>query len=377
MFELTPDNAADFLRSRGYVAGRTIRVEPLGWGVSNAVFRVITPDRMLVLKQSRPRLRTRDAWFSDINRVFREAEVMRRLWPLLPAGSVPQVLFEDRENYFFGMSLAPEGSRVWKEMLLEGNTSVAIARFAGLLLGMIHERTSDVRSPWSVVRSEEATDYGLRTTDLSDPTVFVQLRIDPFYQRIRERRPEVAHEVELLIEQMLSIKEALCHGDFSPKNFLVRPWSVVRSPWQRQTDHGLRTTDYGQPSLTLFTLVDYETAHIGDPAMDVGFFLSHLLLKAIKNHEVRHLYYALTEAFWSGYELVVRFKPVAELAARGIQHLGVCILARIDGTSPVDYLPEEPKREVARNLGRVLLREKPTSWSDVPPLLDRALASLR
>ncbi len=359
MFELTNENAADFLRSRGHVTGRPIRVEPLGWGVSNAVFRVTTPDRLIVVKQSRPQLRTRDPWFSDLNRVFREAAVMRLLWPLLPPHAVPQVLFEDRENYLFGMAHAPDGATVWKEMLLEGETSPAIARFAGLLLGMIHERTAGLAG--------DTADYGLRTTDLCDPTVFVQLRVEPFYQRVRERRPEVAREVEPLIEQMLSRREALCHGDFSPKNLLVHPlhWTPIGAP--RGAHHAPR-------SLTLFTLVDYETAYFGDPAMDLGFFLSHLLLKSIRDHGRLPRYRALTDAFWSGYELVVRFKPLAELMARGIQHLGVCLLARIDGTSPVDYLPEEPKREAARHLGRSLLLEKPTIWNDVLALLERALA---
>ena len=55
---------------------------------------------------------------------------------------------------------------------------------------------------------------------------------------------------------MLTIKESLCHGDYTPKNMLV---------------HG------GD-----FTLVDYETAHFGDPTMDLGLFLAHLTLKAIR-----------------------------------------------------------------------------------------------
>ena len=49
----------------------------------------------------------------------------------------------------------------------------------------------------------------------------------------------------------------------------------------------------------------------------------------------------------------------------GIAHLGVCMLARVDGTSPVEYLPEEPKREAVRRLGRSLLLRPPGSWEDV------------
>src|SRR6202011_180518 len=153
----------------------------------------------------------------------------------------------------------------------------------------------------------------------------------------------VADAVGALIEEMHATRVALCHGDFSPKNLLVHPLPA----------HGP------------FTLVDYETAHWGDPAMDLGFFLSHLVLKAVKNHRQPQPYFDLTLAFWRGYGRDVRFKPMAELVARGIEHFAICLLARIDGTSPVDYLPEEPKREAVRRLGRGVLWERPMRWEDV------------
>lgn len=324
MKELTPDNAGQFLREKGWINPGPVRVEPLGWGVSNVVFRVQTDRQIFVLKQSRPQLRTRDAWFSDIERVWREMEVMRMLHPLLPEPTVPEVLFSDRDNYVFAMSHAPPGARVWKEQLLHGDIDLSIAELAGKILGRIHERTALEKS---------------LVEPFADSAVFVQLRVDPFYRRIQERLPELADAVDPLIEQMLDKREALCHGDFSPKNILTHAQG--------------------------FTLVDYETAHLGDPTMDLGFFLSHLLLKTIKRHldHARHL--ELTRAFWRGYAQEVTFAPLAELQARGILHCGVCVLARIDGTSPVDYLSEEPLRQAARHLGRRLLLESPASWDDV------------
>src|SRR5881409_608730 len=120
MLELSPDNALDYLRQRGWIGPGPARAEPLGWGVSNVVLRVETPERLFVLKQSRPQLRTRDAWFSDLDRVYREQEVMQILHPLLPPLTVPEILFVDRANYVFAMSHAPREARVWKEELLAG-----------------------------------------------------------------------------------------------------------------------------------------------------------------------------------------------------------------------------------------------------------------
>jgi 5-methylthioribose kinase len=324
MLELNADNALPYLRQRGWLEAGPARVEPLGGGVSNAVLRVEQGGHLLVLKQSRPRLRTRDDWFSDLDRVYREQEVMEALHPLLPAGTVPQVLFADRPNFVFAMSHAPAEARSWKAELLAGCVDLALGEHAGRILGRMHEFTA--RSPELVER-------------FADRTVFVQLRVEPFYRRVQQRRPEVAAAVEPLVEAMLDNREALCHGDYSPKNILT---------------HGAG-----------FTLVDYETAHQGDPAMDLGFFLSHLLLKACKRSAERQRFFELTNAFWRGYAGEVRFRPPAELQRCAIGHLGVCLLARIDGTSPVDYLPEEPKREAVRRLGRRLLLERPPGWDEV------------
>jgi 5-methylthioribose kinase len=324
MFELTTENAAEYLHNREWVGPGPIRIEPLGWGVSNVVLRVVTPQRTFVLKQSRPQLRTRDAWFSDLDRVYREQEVMQVLYPLLPAPTVPEVLFVDRPNYVLAMSHAPEGAQVWKETLLKGEVDLSVGERAGYILGRMHEMTA--RDPRLV-------------EPFHDHTVFVQLRVEPFYRRIQERRPEVAGAVEGIIEHLLSTREALCHGDYSPKNILTHAQG--------------------------FTLVDYETAHFGDPTMDLGFFLSHLLLKAIKLFPLRQQFFNLMRVFWQAYAREVHFRPVEELEARGIEHLAVCALARIDGTSPVDYLPEEAKREAVRRLGRRILNERPRRWEEV------------
>jgi 5-methylthioribose kinase len=324
VLEVTPDNALDYLRSLGRLPPGPARAEALSGGVSNIVLRVETAAGRFVLKQSRPRLRTRDDWFSDLERVYREQEVMQALRPLLPEGVVPAVLFADRPNYAFAMSHAPQGARVWKEALLAGETDARVAEFAGTVLGRMHQATAADRSLVEPFR---------------DHAVFVQLRVDPYYRRVRERCPDVAAHVGPLIDQLLSVQEALCHADFSPKNMLVRGGC--------------------------FTLVDYETAHLGDPTMDLGFFLSHLMLKAVKRSAERERYFELTRAFWRGYGREVRFRPLGELQARGIGHFALCVRARIDGTSPVDYLHDEARREAARELSRRVFRERVRGWEDV------------
>jgi aminoglycoside phosphotransferase (APT) family kinase protein len=324
MLELTADNTEAYLRDRGWVGPGPARVELLSGGVSNAVLRVETAERRFVLKQSRPQLRTKDDWFSDLNRVYREQEVMEFLQPLLPPPTVPEVLFSDRANYVFAMSHAPLQAVPWKSDLLAGKIDLALGERAGRILGQMHEATAN------------HTEFAQR---FSDHTVLVQLRVDPFYRRVMERRPELASVIAPLAERLLTVKEAICHGDYTPKNLLAHDGS--------------------------FTLVDYETAHYGDPTMDLGLFLAHLLLKAVRSPNQRREYDELTRSFWRGYSGVIRFRPIAELQARGIAHLAVCLLARVDGTSPVEYLAEEARRETVRRLARHLLSNAPLSWEAV------------
>jgi 5-methylthioribose kinase len=319
MRELTADNAAQYLRERGWIGNGAVHIECLDGGVSNQVLRVTTETTEFVLKQARPQLRTRDAWYSDLARIYREQEVMQSLHPLLP-DVVPRVLFADRDNYLFAMTCAPVAAVSWKAELLAGQIDLAIGRRVGQVLATIHNAS--------------AADADFRSR-FSDLTVFDQLRIDPFYRRVQERRPEVAGAVGTVIEQLQTVKEALCHGDYTPKNFLV---------------HDGR-----------FTLVDYETAHFGDPSMDLGLFLAHILLKAARLPSRRHDYLRLAQTFWRGYS---EAGSAAELEQRGVQHLGVCLLARIDGTSPVDYL-DEPNRDAVRRLGRSILQWGIGRWQDV------------
>jgi 5-methylthioribose kinase len=327
MLELTADNAVEFARQRGWIDSGPATVVALGGGVSNVVLRVDQGERAFVLKQSCPQLRTRDAWFSDLDRVYREQEVMESLFPLLPEGIVPRVLHTDRVNYVFAMTAAPAYSRNWKQQLLAGNIDVALGERVGAVLGRIHQASAG------------NADF----QRFRDRTVFVQLRVDPFYWRIQERRPEVAAAVAPLIEQMMERSEALCHGDYSPKNILTHDGS--------------------------FTLVDYETAHLGDSTMDLGFCVSHLLLKAVKLTSARDRLMELVQALWRGYGREVRFGPLAELERRGVAHCGVCLLARVDGTSPVDYLTDEGQREAVRQIGRAVLLDGVRTWEDVLALL--------
>ncbi len=334
MLELTPDNVIPYLREHGWIGDEHATADLLSGGVSNQVLRVTTPAGPFVLKQSRPQLRTRDAWFSDLDRIHREQEVMQALHPHLP-DVVPNVLNVDKENFVYTMSHAPLDAVMWKAELLAGRIDVSLGKRIGETLGKMHQVSADRRTEF---------------TGFADRTVYVQLRVDPFYRRVQERRPEVAYVIAPMIEEMMTRQDALCHGDYTPKNILV--------------------------DASGFTLVDYETAHLGDPTMDLGLFLAHLTLKAVRAPDRLVEFLALIRAFWIGYRESVSFHPHAELERRGIRHLGVCLLARVDGTSPVDYLPGDEQREIVRRLGRSILLDGIEKWEDVWSWSNRQFTAL-
>lgn len=343
MLELTTENIPAYLTERGWVSGNFCQVEELSGGVSNVVYRVKTFKGMFVLKQSRAQLRTADPWFSDLSRIFREIDAMQLLAPRLSEGVVPKVLMRDDENYAFLMSHAPREARDWRSILLEGKVDPALGEVTGRILGTIHASTT----------KDSALDA------FADKTVFDQLRVDPFYRRVAERCSDVADVLKPLIDELLKNAICLTHGDFSPKNLLL---------------HGEG-----------FTLVDYETAHLGEPSFDVGFFLSHLFLKAIAyphaerevNHSRPHApreeawdrFAPLLNGFWRGYQDAFPFKPFEYLIGNGIAHLGACLLARVDGTSPAPYLKDERKKESARRIGKRILLDHIFDWGETLELL--------
>ncbi len=315
MHEITPENAPDYLRRVGLAnAGQAVEVQALGWGVSNIVMRADIEGRPpLVLKQSREQLRTKAAWFSRLDRIWTETAALRLLDGIASEGVVPKVLFEDRDNYLFAMSCAPDDSVVWKEHLLQGITDPKVAAESGKMLAAFHTVRPDPAGP------------------LGDLEVFDQLRIDPFYRRITHVHPNLSSVIDRLIESMSIAEPRFVHADFSPKNILVH----------RQ---GL-------------TIVDFETAHLGDPAFDLGFFLSHLVLKALRAAPDQSRYLELTRCFWTSYGT-----SDADLIERAIGHTAACGLARVDGKSPVDYL-DEPQRELARQITMTSLLGQPRDWS--------------
>jgi 5-methylthioribose kinase len=323
------------LRAAGRVsASEPVQVRELPGGVSNVVLLVTLPARgeRFVLKQARGRLRVKDDWRCSVERIWREAEVLSLCGRVFEQAQpfkarfrlrVPKLLWEDRANYCYAMSAAPEAHQTWKEQLLAGWTtdSLFLAAACGRMLGRLHAGT------W------HSADVARQFDDRS---FFNALRLDPYYRHAALANPDRKVQLQGLVDSVWSHRLCLVHGDFSPKNVLVSPGQAM--------------------------LIDFEVGHFGDPAFDLGFFLTHLVAKAVKSRERCRRYLHLPAIFWHLYHnelgTVATADELTDLKWRMMLNLAGCLLARADGKSPLEYLtPEE--RNVIRTLGREWLVSPP------------------
>ena len=316
LIELNAQNAAQYL-------ARDCLVTALDGGVSNTVLLAESRSERVVVKQSLGKLRVEQDWFSERTRIFREASALRMLAALLPAGSIPTVLSEDRGNYAFVMTAAPAGARTWKSLLFDGVLNEGTAADVANILGAM------IAGTWR--SSEFEALFG-------DQTVFDQLRVDPYYRTTALRHPDLAPHFERLIDASSARRVSLVHGDWSPKNFLVSPANVMA--------------------------IDFEVIHFGDPSFDAAFMLNHLLLKSYRLPQWRVRFESLAVHFW---ETLLRALPVQSswFEQATIEHLGCLLLARIDGKSPAEYITEDELKETIRRRARDLIVQPPSTIREI------------
>ena len=327
---LTARTLPRYLEARGLIgpecAGR-VAVSELGGGVSNVVLLAELegdPTRRWVVKQSLGKLRVKDDWQSDRRRIFREAAALQALRPVL-GEALPEVIYVDRRNYAYVMTAAPVDSVVWKESLLAARRSdPRVAREVGLLLArMINASRAD-------------PSFRRR---FRDRTVFDQLRIDPYYRTTAARHPDVRPAIEELISASFAIQTSLVHGDYSPKNILVRGGRIF--------------------------LIDFEVVHWGDSSFDYAFLLNHLLLKAFHQPRFRDVYFGAAREFWQAALTGFGREDCDAFEYMTVRHLGALMLARIDGKSPVEYITDEATKERVRRIAKRMLVDPPVSLTAV------------
>jgi 5-methylthioribose kinase len=329
------DALAAYLRRTGRIGGdETVAARTLAGGVSNRTVLVERPNgEAWVLKQALPKLRVAVDWYSSPERIHREAEGLRWLARLAPSGAITPLVFEDHDQHLLAMRAVPQPHDNWKALLLAGQLDLDHVKQFARLLGAIH-RDSAAR------RAEVEPAF-------ADRSFFESLRLEPYYSYTAAQVPETGEFYAGLIAATRARRLALVHGDYSPKNVLVYAGRLV--------------------------LLDHEVIHFGDPAFDLGFSLTHFLSKVHHIPAQRDAFADATRRYWQVYrETIGPAAWAADLESHTVRHTLGCLLARVAGRSPLEYLGAA-ERERQRAAVVALMRDPPGTVAD---LVERFVAHL-
>ncbi|WP_447763209.1 phosphotransferase family protein [Sphingopyxis panaciterrae] len=297
------------LRGAGLAGEGNIVLEPLTGGVSCDVWKVETPSGPIVVKRPLPQLRVAAEWLAPVERGTSEVRWLRRARGI-DARVAPDVLAE-LPGHAFAMRFLP-GCPVWKDELMAGRVDPAFAAEVGRRIVAVHAATAD---------SERDR------ADFPNDEMFRALRVDPFLLYVAEHDAELASALRTLAAELSARKIALVHGDVSPKNILVSADGPV--------------------------FLDAECAVYGDPAFDLAFCTTHLLLKAVWSGDAR-----LTEAaaaLAAAYRGGIDWEAADGLMLRAGALTAALLLARVEGKSPAPYLTAPDHKRIVREQARALI----------------------
>jgi aminoglycoside phosphotransferase (APT) family kinase protein len=313
MSDAPPDLLPVLLRLSVVEAGETPVWVPLDGGVSSDIWRVGTARGVVCVKRARARLKVAADWFAPIERNAFEVSWFETAGRIVPE-AVPRVIAHDPAAGLFVMDYLPPAShRLWKDDLRQGRVEPAVAAAVGRRLAAIHAGTAGD----AAAAARFATDR-----------LFRALRLEPYLEATARAHPDRAEALAALAATTAGTRLALVHGDVSPKNILIGPRGPV--------------------------FLDAECAWYGDPAFDLAFCLNHLLLKCRWVPSARERLRDAGAALAESYLTAVTWEPVSAIEGRAARLVPALMLARVDGTSPVEYLSGED-RVVVRRFARGML----------------------
>ena len=297
--------------------GQAFEISALTGGVSSLIVKVSTEEHSFCVKRALPQLKVAALWEAPVNRNRGEVAWLRYANRIIP-GSVPQVLGEDEQDCIFAMAYLPSTQfPVWKQQLLDGVANSQTATRMAELLVKVHAASARDQQLLSAFDHDED---------------FVAIRLSPYFLHTAQKHPDCAAALHALVQQTLAHKHVLIHGDVSPKNILNGNNGPV--------------------------LLDAECACLGDPAFDLAFVLTHMLLKCVYRPADTAAYLDCFDALSQRYLQQVDWEAAAKLETRACALLAGMLLARVDGKSPVEYLTQPEQHD--------FIRGKTTAWLQQP-----------
>jgi aminoglycoside phosphotransferase (APT) family kinase protein len=316
---------ADALQAMNLLsAGKPFYAERLSGGVSCDVYCVEAGGETYCLKRALPQLRVAADWRAPVERASSEVA-----WLKLAAGitpdNVPAVVGEDSRRHMFAMEYFPAAEYpVWKSLLAKDETDSEFADQVGEVLARIHSATAGKPDVAAAFANDEQ---------------FLALRLDPFLLYAAAQHDDVAPQLRALADGIAKARIALMHGDISPKNILCGSRGPI--------------------------FLDAETTCYGDPAFDLAFCLTHLLLKCVWHPEWAMDYLECFTQLRVAYLDRVDWEGPDGLDARTARLVPALLLARVDGKSPAEYLTSDTQKSFVRDNAKRLLVDAPITLDDL------------
>jgi aminoglycoside phosphotransferase (APT) family kinase protein len=331
------------LESAGIDVSYVRRFEKLAGGVASEVWLIETmPVRgnshstsyrtdgnRYCLKRALSKLNVKQDWRVGVERSQSEVlwfQTVAKLFSNENEFVVPKVLAHDEDCHAFVMTFYDADKYpLWKRQLIDNEVKSETASKIARIMGKIHQSTA--RLPELAER-------------FNKHEVFDQIRVEPYFIATSKMHPVFADRIRELARNLSQARIALVHGDISPKNILVGHETPI--------------------------ILDAECAIYADPAFDLAFLLNHILLKAFIVDVTFH--YKLQESFQNiikNYLPYVDWEEVSTFENRVLDFLGVFLLARIDGKSPVEYIHNETDKSFVRTFGGSLLMKEINSLTNV------------
>ncbi len=308
--------------------GDHVEVVPFGGGVASDIARVDVAGRTFCVKFALEKLKVAEEWHVPVHRNRAEYAWLEFAASVDPS-SVP-CLYGQSGTGFVMEHIASPDAFLWKDELLYGIPDIRRAVSVAEILARIHAASAGSVHCQQSFRNHDD---------------FLAIRIEPYLIFTASRHPDLARQLNAIGEGLYRSRQALVHGDVSPKNILFRGNCPV--------------------------LLDAECATMGDSAFDVAFCLNHLALKSIHRPDQRDVLMDAATGFWSTYAAGIAWEPRDAFEGRVAALLPALLLARVDGKSPVEYLSRENQDRI-RDLAKPLIRKPPARLDEVLTVVRKA-----
>jgi aminoglycoside phosphotransferase (APT) family kinase protein len=319
-------------RKKIIVQGERITdIQPVGDGVKNILYRVVTTQKRLIVKQARSRSNDKIKTFLDRKRIFQEKSCLEVLSQILPPDIVPQVYLEDRTDFILVSEAPARDAVLWDNELGLGKVDLQIAAQCGELLATVHNHTKKAAELKAVFKPTKP---------------FEQLRLEPLYKAMIPDYPEQQKLIEAQARALTKETVVLVLGDLRPRNVWVNSGQVF--------------------------LVDFAAAHFGHPSFDAAFYASDLCLKAILNSPQKAAYLEAINVFWMGYFKQVTYAKKAEVERNAVRDFGCLLLSAAAGRMPRLELEEE-RKDLTVRIGQSLLFTELDKIEDITEFINRTL----